>query len=201
MGGIHGIPDDVLELIVFLLPSPAHLIRAAVCCRRWHGVVAGPGFLRRFVSRDGRRHRVAGSYRDGRRCFGCSPKCAPGLPRRRQAASPSTSFGARPTAARSSWTRCSGGSGTAAAGSSSWPSSSARTAALAGGCTWSSATPSRGDTWRSEAPRPQRSRLNHVLITEASLRYNTCYIKWSPKSYIAIFNPYTSKVTTQSYRK
>ena len=55
---------------------------------------------------------------------------------------------------------------------------------------------------RPEAPRPQRSRINHVLITEASLRYNTSYIKWSPKLYKALFNPYTrSKVTTQSYRK
>ena len=45
-------------------------------------------------------------------------------------------------------------------------------------------------------------RLNHVLITEASLRYNTCYIKWNPKSYRALFNTYTrSKLTTPSYRK
>ena len=31
----------------------------------------------------------------------------------------------------------------------------------------------------------QRSRLNHILITEYGLRHNTCYIKWSPESYRA----------------
>ncbi|RLN31135.1 hypothetical protein C2845_PM05G17210 [Panicum miliaceum] len=74
MGDIHGIPDDVLELILLRLPSPAHMIRAAAACRRWHGVVAGARFLRRFASRDGGRHLVAGSYRNGSRRF---PSCPP----------------------------------------------------------------------------------------------------------------------------
>ena len=55
-------------------------------------------------------------------------------------------------------------------------------------------------TWVDWSAPTQRSRLNHVLITEASLRYNTCYIKWSSKSYRALFNTYMrGKVTTQRY--
>ncbi|KAF8661062.1 hypothetical protein HU200_057160 [Digitaria exilis] len=65
MGDIQGIPDDVLELIFLLLASPAHLIRAAPTCKRWHGIVAGARFLSRFLSLN-RRHLVAGSYYNGR---------------------------------------------------------------------------------------------------------------------------------------
>ncbi|RLM99034.1 hypothetical protein C2845_PM06G29350 [Panicum miliaceum] len=65
---------DAATLILLRLPSPALLIRAAAACRRWCGVVAGAGFLRRFASRDGGRHLVAGSYHNGRRRF---PSCSP----------------------------------------------------------------------------------------------------------------------------
>ncbi|XP_072147968.1 uncharacterized protein [Setaria viridis] len=60
-----GIPDDVLELILLHLASPVNLIRAATTCKRWHGIVAGARFLRRFGSLNGR-HLVAGSYHNSR---------------------------------------------------------------------------------------------------------------------------------------
>ncbi|CAN6205693.1 unnamed protein product [Urochloa humidicola] len=66
MGDIHGIPDDVLELILLRLASSIHLTRAAATCRRWHGIAAGARFLRRFGSLDGGRRLFAGSYYNGR---------------------------------------------------------------------------------------------------------------------------------------
>nr|CAB3465953.1 unnamed protein product [Digitaria exilis] len=65
MGDIHGIPDDVLELVFLLLSSPAYLIHAASTCKRWHGIIGSARFLSSFGSVN-RRHLVAGSFYNGR---------------------------------------------------------------------------------------------------------------------------------------
>ncbi|KAF8646312.1 hypothetical protein HU200_065887 [Digitaria exilis] len=65
MGDIHGIPDDVLELVFLLLASPAYLIHAASTCKRWHGIIGHARFLSSFASVN-RRHLGAGSFYNGR---------------------------------------------------------------------------------------------------------------------------------------
>ncbi|TVU50180.1 hypothetical protein EJB05_01542, partial [Eragrostis curvula] len=63
MDCMPSIPDDVLELILLRLASPRHLIHAASTSKRWHRLIAGDGFLRRFASVN-RQQLVAGSYYD-----------------------------------------------------------------------------------------------------------------------------------------
>ncbi|GJM99073.1 hypothetical protein PR202_ga16138 [Eleusine coracana subsp. coracana] len=48
--GLHGIPDDILELILLHLDSPICLVRASSTCKRWRHIVAGTVFLQRFRS-------------------------------------------------------------------------------------------------------------------------------------------------------
>ncbi|GJN34197.1 hypothetical protein PR202_gb22841 [Eleusine coracana subsp. coracana] len=48
--GLHGIPDDILELILLRLDSPICLVRASSSCKRWRHIVAGTVFLQRFRS-------------------------------------------------------------------------------------------------------------------------------------------------------
>ncbi|TVU38592.1 hypothetical protein EJB05_11974, partial [Eragrostis curvula] len=45
---IEDITNDLLELVILRVGSPACLIRAAATCRLWRRVIAGPGFLSRF---------------------------------------------------------------------------------------------------------------------------------------------------------
>ncbi|RLM98507.1 uncharacterized protein C2845_PM06G32200 [Panicum miliaceum] len=42
--------DDILLLILERIDSPVYLVRAASTCKRWHGIIADAGFLRRLRS-------------------------------------------------------------------------------------------------------------------------------------------------------
>ncbi|CAL5088861.1 unnamed protein product [Urochloa decumbens] len=50
---VDDLTDDLLELVLLGLSSPAYLVRASAACKRWYRLVAGTGgaaFLRRFRS-------------------------------------------------------------------------------------------------------------------------------------------------------
>ncbi|CAL4885782.1 unnamed protein product [Urochloa decumbens] len=48
--GIQDIPDDLLELVLLQVPTPACLLRAAATCKVWRRVITGDGFLHRYRS-------------------------------------------------------------------------------------------------------------------------------------------------------
>ena len=56
--------DDVLLLILERIDSPVYLVRAASTCKRWHGLIADAGFLRRYRSAHAP-SLVAGHYFNG----------------------------------------------------------------------------------------------------------------------------------------
>ena len=58
------IDDDVLRLILERIDSPVYLVRAASTCKRWHGLIADAGFLRRYRSAHAP-SLVAGYYSNG----------------------------------------------------------------------------------------------------------------------------------------
>ncbi|KAJ1266365.1 hypothetical protein BS78_08G145600 [Paspalum vaginatum] len=61
--GIADIPDDLLELVLLRVRTPACLFRAAATCKLWRRVIARDGFLHRFRSRHGHSpHLLLGHY-------------------------------------------------------------------------------------------------------------------------------------------
>ncbi|CAL4967455.1 unnamed protein product [Urochloa decumbens] len=59
--GIQDIPNDLLELVLLQVPTPACLLRAAATCKVWRRVITGDGFLHRYRSIHGPRL-VLGHY-------------------------------------------------------------------------------------------------------------------------------------------
>ncbi|OEL12542.1 hypothetical protein BAE44_0026439 [Dichanthelium oligosanthes] len=62
------LPDELVEEILLRVPpaDPASLVRAALACRRWRGLVAGPTFRRRRLELHGATPPMLGFVCDGK---------------------------------------------------------------------------------------------------------------------------------------